>query len=100
MIVSRIHLAATEPRPAPHVEPVGGLGDVSPHAAEPVGERRNTIALLDPKLLRTRYVQFTAVCRERPEHRKLVDDAWNFIGSNLGRLQRRVPYDDRSGRLS
>ena len=55
------------------------LIDVGAHPAEPVGQRRDPIALLDAQFLRPCHGQLAAVRSERGEHGQLVDDARNLL---------------------
>ena len=83
MIVTRIDLAAFQPLSPANVEAVRELFNVAAHAPETVGQRRNPIALLDPKLAGAGHAQFATVGGQRTQNWQLVDDARNFRGDDF-----------------
>jgi hypothetical protein len=75
MIVVGVHLAAMQAPRRSDVESIGLFFDIGAHAAETVGERRNSIALLDSQLPRARHGQAAPVRGEGGEYRQLINDA-------------------------
>jgi hypothetical protein len=100
MIVVGVHLAAMQAPRRSDVETVGLLFDIGAHAAETIGERRDSIALFDSQLLRPRHGQAAPVRGESGEHRQLIDDAWHFVWCDCNFSQLGVLHDNRTRGLS